>query len=77
MKKVPIKSKTEQAALSMIVHDNDILKNQKWDASYFAIEAHRLVFEAIEGFYSKAGVCDIFQAITELESRKTIEKCGG
>ena len=77
MKKVPIKSKTEQAALSMIVHDNDILKNQKWDASYFAIEAHRLIFEAIEGFYSKAGVCDIFQAITELESRKTIEKCGG
>jgi replicative DNA helicase len=77
MKKVPIKSKTEQAALSMIVHDNDILKNQKWDASYFAIEAHRLVFEAIEGFYTKAGVCDIFQAITELESRKTIETVGG
>ena len=77
MKKVPIKSKTEQAALSLIIHDNDILKNQKWDASYFAIDAHRLIFEAIEGFYTKAGVCDAFQAITELESRKSIEKVGG
>ena len=77
MKKVPIKSKTERAALSLIIHDNDILKNQKWDASYFAIDAHRLIFEAIEGFYTKAGVCDAFQAITELESRKSIEKVGG
>jgi len=76
-KSVPIRSNTEQAALSLMIQDNEILSTQKWDASYFALETHRLIFEALQGFHSRNGICDEFTLISELENRGTLSHIGG
>jgi replicative DNA helicase len=76
MKKLPIKSNVEMASLALLLQDNSVY-NQGWDASYFAIEAHRFIFEAFEGFYSRTGSCDVFNVITELEAAGRLEKVGG
>ena len=76
-KSVPIRSNTEQAALSLMIQDNEILSTQKWDASYFALENHRLIFEALQGFHSRNGICDEFTLISELENRGTLSHIGG
>ena len=76
MKKLPIKSPVEMASLALLLQDNSVY-NQGWDASYFAIEAHRFIFEAFEGFYSRTGSCDVFNVITELEAAGRLEKVGG
>lgn len=76
-KSVPIRSNTEQAALSLMIQDNEILSTQKWDASYFALENHRLIFEALQGFHSRNGICDEFTLISELENRGTLTHIGG
>jgi len=76
-KSVPIRSNTEQAALSLMIQDNEILSTQKWEASYFALETHRLIFEALQGFHSRNGICDEFTLISELENRGTLSHIGG
>ena len=76
-KSVPIRSNTEQAALSLMIQDNEILSTQKWEASYFALENHRLIFEALQGFHSRNGICDEFTLISELENRGTLSHIGG
>lgn len=76
MKQLPIKSNVEMAALALLLQDNSIY-TQGWDASYFAIEAHRFIFEAFEGFYVRTGSCDVFNVITELEANNKLEKVGG
>jgi replicative DNA helicase len=76
MKKLPIKSNVEKAALALLLQDNSVY-NQGWDASYFAIEAHRFIFEAFEGFYSRTNSCDVFNVITELEAAGRLDKVGG
>jgi len=76
MKQLPIKSNVEMASIALLLQDNSVY-NQGWDASYFAIEAHRFIFEAFEGFYSRAGSCDVFNVITELEANGKLELVGG
>jgi replicative DNA helicase len=76
MKQLPIKSNVEKAALALLLQDNSIY-TQGWDASYFAIEAHRFIFEAFEGFYSRTNSCDVFNVITELEAAGRLDKVGG
>lgn len=76
MKQLPIKSNVEMAAIALLLQDNSIY-TQGWDASYFAIEAHRFIFEAFEGFYTRTGACDVFNVITELEANNKLEKVGG
>lgn len=76
-KSVPIRSNTEQAALSLMIQDNEILSTQKWEASYFALETHRLIFEALQGFHSRNGICDEFTLVSELENRGTLSHVGG
>lgn len=77
MKEVPIRSTSEQAALALMVQDPDILAKQSWDASYFAIEAHRIVFDAVKAVHSRAGKVDEFMVITELENTGMTELAGG
>jgi replicative DNA helicase len=77
MKPIPIKTNSEEAALSLIVQDSEILKHQKWDASYFALPLHKTIFNAVQGFHQRNGVCDEFNAITELESKGQMESVGG
>jgi replicative DNA helicase len=77
MKTIPIKTNSEEAALSLIVQDQDILKNQSWHSDYFATPVHKAIFNAIQGFHQRNGTCDEFNAITELESRGQMEFIGG
>jgi replicative DNA helicase len=77
MKNIPIKTNSEEAALSLMVQDQDILKNQSWHSDYFATPVHKAIFEAIQGFHQRNGACDEFNAITELESRGQMEFIGG
>jgi replicative DNA helicase len=77
MKKIPIRNNSEQAALSLLVQDPDILAKQHWEADLFAIKTHQLIFEAIKGFHSRNGICDEFTAISELENMGELERIGG
>ena len=77
MKKVPIRSNSEQPALSLLVQDPDILAKQHWEASLFAIKAHQTLFTAIKAFHSRNGICDEFTAISELENMGELERLGG
>lgn len=74
---VPIRSSQEQGALSLMVKDPDILAKQRWDASYFAIEAHRIVFEAIQTVHSRVGFANEFLVIAELERNGLLDKANG
>ena len=77
MKKVPIAQKSEAAALSLIAIDRNILSQQTWDSGYFAINANRLVFNALQGVHQRTGVCCPFSAIAELEATGQLEAAGG
>lgn len=77
MKEIPIRSTAEQGALSLMCQDPDILSKQSWDASYFAIEAHRIVFNAIQSIHRRTGGVDEFMVIAELEKDRMIDRVGG
>ncbi len=77
MKKVPIARKSEAAVLSLIAIDRNILSKQTWDSGYFAINANRIVFEALQGVHQRTGVCCPFSAIAELEATGQLEAAGG
>lgn len=68
---------SERAALSLMIQDQDILAKQNWDASYFAINAHKIIFEAIKACHSRAGQVDEFMVIAELENNGLKESIGG
>ena len=77
MKKVPIARKSEAAVLSLIAIDRNILSQQTWDSDYFAIPAHRIVFNALQGVHQRTGSCCPFSAIAELEATGQLEAAGG
>jgi replicative DNA helicase len=77
MKKVPIARKSEAAVLSLIAIDRNILSQQTWDSDYFAIPAHRIVFNALQGVHQRTGACCPFSAIAELEATGQLEAAGG
>jgi replicative DNA helicase len=77
MKKVPIARKSEAAALSLIAIDRNILAQQVWDADYFALPAHRIVFNALQSVHQRTGVCCPFSAIAEMEANNQLESAGG
>jgi replicative DNA helicase len=77
MKKVPIARKSEAAVLSLIAIDRNILSQQTWDSDYFAIPAHRIVFNALQGVHQRTGVCCPFSAIAELEATGKLDAAGG
>jgi replicative DNA helicase len=63
--------------LSLIAIDRNILSQQTWDSGYFAINANRLVFDALQGVHQRTGVCCPFSAIAELEATGQLEAAGG
>jgi replicative DNA helicase len=77
MKKVPIARKSEAAVLSLIAIDRNILSQQTWNSDYFAIPAHRIVFNALQGVHQRTGSCCPFSAIAELEATGQLEAAGG
>jgi replicative DNA helicase len=77
MKKVPIARKSEAAVLSLIAIDRNILSQQTWDSDYFAMPAHRIVFNALQGVHQRTGSCCPFSAIAELEATGQLEAAGG
>ncbi len=76
MKDVPVRSSSEQAALSLMMQDPDILTKQSWDSSYFVLEAHKIIFDAIKAVHSRAGMADEFMVIAELENAGLKELAG-
>jgi len=77
MKKVPIATKSEAAALALIAIDRNILAQQTWEVDYFALPPHRKVFTALQGVHQRTGSCCPFSAIAELEATGEIEAAGG
>jgi replicative DNA helicase len=76
-KRVPIDVKTEWLALSMMCIDPKILSDQSWSVDYFAMPAHKIVFESILGVHQRTGVCCPFAVIAELESGNRLDEAGG
>ncbi len=76
-KSVPIAKTAEAAALGLIVTDPDIFSSLPWDASLFALDAHRTLFGAIERVHQRSGTCSAIQAISELETTGKLDFCGG
>jgi replicative DNA helicase len=77
MKKVPIAHTAEAAALSLIAVDPECLSQLSWDASLFAIDAHRAVFVALAMVAQRTGTTGAVAAISELESTGKLDFCGG
>lgn len=77
MKDVPIAKTAEEAALSLIVSDPDIFSALPWDASLFALEQNRTIFDAVARVHQRTGACSAIQAVCELETTGGLEFCGG
>lgn len=74
---VPIAKTAEEAALSLIVSDPDIFSALPWDASLFALEQNRTIFDAVARVHQRTGSCSAIQAVCELETTGRLEFCGG
>jgi replicative DNA helicase len=77
VKRVPIAVKTEMLSLSMMCIDPKILSEQPWDVDYFAMPAHRIVFEAIQRVHQRVGIVCPFAVVAELESENRLDQAGG
>lgn len=75
--KVPMYSRGEIGALSLIVNDPAILTTQLWKPEYFAYEANRKAFEAIQAVHQRTGDLNEFTALSELERMGELERHGG
>jgi replicative DNA helicase len=73
----PIFHLGEVGALSLIASNPNILATQIWDVDYFAIDAHRTVFEALRDTYQRTGDTSEFSAIAELSKNGKLEIIGG
>lgn len=74
---IPIAKTAEAAALSLIVTDPDVYSALPWDASLFALDAHKTLFRAIAMVQQRSGTCNALQALSELETNGQLHKCGG
>ena len=77
MTDTPIFHLGEVGALSLIASNPNILATQIWDVDYFAIDAHRTVFEALRDTYQRTGDTSEFSAIAELSKNGKLEIIGG
>jgi replicative DNA helicase len=76
-KQVPIASIAEAAALSHLAFDKKALPNLHWEPDLFALEFHRIIFEAIVRVHQRTGSCGGMATISELESSGMLESAGG
>lgn len=76
-KTVPIAATAEAAALSHLAFDKKALPNLHWDADLFALETHRIIFEAMVRVHHRSGSCGGVATISELESTGMLESAGG
>ena len=76
-KPVPIAATAEAAALSHLAFDKKALPNLHWDADLFALETHKIIFEAMVRVHQRAGSCGGVATISELESSGMLESAGG
>jgi replicative DNA helicase len=76
-KPVPIATTAEQAALSHLAFDKKALPNLHWEPDLFALEHHRIIFEAMVRVHQRTGSCGGVATISELESTGTLESAGG
>jgi replicative DNA helicase len=76
-KPVPIATTAEQAALSMLAIDKKVFPSLHWTSDLFALDGHRIIFEAMERVHRRAGSCGGVATISELESTGMLETAGG
>ncbi|MDH4220931.1 MAG: hypothetical protein OEW23_19405, partial [Candidatus Aminicenantes bacterium] len=76
MKKVPIAQIAEKAALSLIAIDPDVLPNLSWNVDLFAVNQHKLIFNALERVYQRTGSTNAIGALIDLETTGKLESCG-
>jgi len=76
-KPVPIATTAEQAALSLLAFDKKALPSLHWTPDLFALDGHRLIFEAMERVHQRTGSCGGVATISELESTGMLETAGG
>ena len=76
-KPVPIATTAEQAALSHLAFDKKALPNLHWEPDLFALEHHRIIFEAMVRVHQRTGSCGGVATISELESTGTLKSAGG
>ena len=76
-KPVPIASIAEAAALSHLAFDKKALPNLHWEPDLFALEHHRIIFEAMVRVHQRTGSCGGMATISELESAGMLESAGG
>ena len=76
-KTVPIAATAEAAALSHLSFDKKALPNLHWEADLFALETHRIIFEAMVRVHQRSGSCGGVATISELESTGMLESAGG
>jgi replicative DNA helicase len=76
-KPIPIATIAEQAALSHLAFDKKVLPNLHWEADLFALETHRIIFEAMTRVHQRTGSCVGVATISELESAGMLELAGG
>lgn len=77
IKHVPIAATAEAAALSHLAFDKKAFSNLHWEADFFALEHHRIIFEAMRRVHQRAGSCGGVATISELESTGMLESAGG
>jgi replicative DNA helicase len=77
MKSLPIAITAEKAALSLIAVDPDILPHLSWNADLFALEQHKLIFNALERVYQRTGSTNALGAISDLETTGKLNAAGG
>jgi replicative DNA helicase len=76
MKIVPIAQIAEKAALSLIAIDPDVLPNLSWNVDLFAVNQHKLIFNALERVYQRTGSTNAIGALIDLETTGKLASCG-
>ena len=77
MNTLPISITAEQASLSLIATDPDVLPHLSWSSDLFAMEQHKLIYNALEGVYKRTGTTNALAAISDLESTGKLNAAGG
>jgi replicative DNA helicase len=75
--RIPIAPTAEAGALSCLSYDRNAMSSLNWTKNLFALEAHQLIFEAMERVHRRSGACGGVATIAELEGTGLLEFCGG
>lgn len=76
-KPIPIAAPAAEAALSMLAIDKKAFPSLHWTSDLFALDGHRIIFEAMARVHQRTGSCGGVATISELASTGMLEAVGG